>query len=135
MNSNKKKDADPASFEEDLETLEAIVNTLETGKLPLNEALRQFESGVALVRKCEKTLNDAERKIEILMKGMNGEMEAQPFEESADAEPLAVEPAMSRKPVSRKPASDKKPLEGGPSPDADFPEPPPEDDDDSNELF
>jgi len=48
MNSSKKKDADHSSFETDLEKLETIVTTLEAGKLPLNEALQQFESGVAL---------------------------------------------------------------------------------------
>lgn len=81
MNSEKKNTTNPSTFEEDLSTLESIVNALEEGKLPLDEALRKFEKGIALVRKCEKTLREAERKVEMLMRGMNGELQAVPFDE------------------------------------------------------
>ena len=78
----KTKAQDGASFEKDLERLEEIVAGLEEGGLPLEESLRQFEEGVALVRQCEKTLKAAERKIDMLVRGEAGEMEAVPFEES-----------------------------------------------------
>jgi exodeoxyribonuclease VII small subunit len=82
----KTKTQDGASFEKDLERLEEIVAGLEEGGLPLEESLRQFEEGVALVRQCEKTLKAAERKIDMLVRGESGEMEAVPFDESdADA--------------------------------------------------
>ncbi len=82
----KTKPQDGASFEKDLQRLEAIVAGLEEGGLPLEESLKQFEEGVALVRQCERTLKAAERKIDMLVRGEDGEMEAVPFDESdADA--------------------------------------------------
>jgi exodeoxyribonuclease VII small subunit len=78
----KTKTQDGASFEKDLERLEEIVAGLEEGGLPLEESLKQFEEGVALVRQCEKTLKAAERKIDMLVRGESGEMEAVPFDES-----------------------------------------------------
>ena len=139
MNSSKKKDADHSSFETDLEKLETIVTTLEAGKLPLNEALQQFESGVALVRKCEKTLHDAERKIEILVRGMDGNMEAQPFEEPQEEGAIQSPPASPRKSASKRALPETTAPESGPGSVGDFPKPPPEDgdgeDDNDNELF
>ncbi len=78
----KTKTQDGASFEKDLERLEEIVAGLEEGGLPLEESLKQFEEGVALVRQCEKTLKAAERKIDMLVRGEGGEMETVPFDES-----------------------------------------------------
>ena len=54
------------SFEGALEKLETTVGQLEQGELPLEEALTLFEQGVALARRCTTTLEDAERRIEIL---------------------------------------------------------------------
>lgn len=82
-----------ATFENDLETLESIVAALEEGGLSLDDALKQFESGITLARRCEKALGDAEKKIEILMKNAEGELEAQPFDESAPPETPKAEPA------------------------------------------
>ena len=45
------------SFEKDLEQLERIVEELESGKLPLDSALKRYEEGVRLTRRCEKALN------------------------------------------------------------------------------
>ncbi len=78
----KSKTQDGASFEKDLERLEEIVAGLEEGGLPLEESLKQFEEGVALVRQCEKTLKAAERKIDMLVRGESGELEAVPFDEA-----------------------------------------------------
>lgn len=48
--------------------LEALVERLEQGDLPLEEALKQFERGVALTRACQTALKAAEQKVEILLK-------------------------------------------------------------------
>jgi len=82
--SKKEKDTAP-SFEHDLEQLEGIVNALEEGGLSLDDSLKRFEDGIRLARRCEKALTDAEKRIEILLKNADGELEAQPFgEETAE---------------------------------------------------
>lgn len=50
-----------------LQELTERVTTMEKGALPLEEALKQFEAGVGLVRQCQKVLQTAEQKIQILM--------------------------------------------------------------------
>ena len=55
------------SIEARLSELEAILEELESGDLELDQALRRFEQGVKLSRECQKTLEDAEMKIKILM--------------------------------------------------------------------
>jgi exodeoxyribonuclease VII small subunit len=69
-------------FEKDLEKLEQIVEALETGGLSLDDALKRFEEGIKLARRCEKALTEAERKIEILLKNAEGELVAEPFQET-----------------------------------------------------
>jgi exodeoxyribonuclease VII small subunit len=71
-------DADTLSFETALERLEEIVEQLEAGELPLEDALGVFEQGVALSRRCSDRLADAERRIEELAPGGQG---VRPFEE------------------------------------------------------
>jgi exodeoxyribonuclease VII small subunit len=75
--------ADPPSgapsFEEALEGLEAIVERLESGALPLESALAAFEQGVALSRRCAEQLERAERRIEELVRA-GGVLAARPFE-------------------------------------------------------
>ncbi len=58
---------DAIDFEKSLETLENIVETLEKGELPLENALKQFEQGIKLTRQCQKALSDAEQKVKILL--------------------------------------------------------------------
>ncbi len=67
------------SFEESLNELEALVKELEGGDLPLEKALEKFEQGVRLSEACRKKLEEAERKVEILIK-KNDRVEAEPFE-------------------------------------------------------
>ena len=55
-------------FETSLGELEALVERLEQGDLPLEEALASFERGVQLTRQCQGALADAQQKVEILMK-------------------------------------------------------------------
>lgn len=62
-------------FEEALKTLEAIVEKLESGSLELEESIRLFEQGVELSLYCQQQLQQAEGKIQRLVKNLNGELE------------------------------------------------------------
>ncbi len=75
MNKNKTE-----SFEILLLKLEGIVEKLEQGDFPLEDSLKAFEEGMDLVKKCEARLNEAQKKIEILVKDRNGRKEAREFE-------------------------------------------------------
>ncbi len=68
-------------FEAAMARLEEIVNELEKGDLPLEQSLKLFEEGIKLSRICNKRLEEAERKVEILIKDKSGSMKAEPFEE------------------------------------------------------
>jgi len=59
------------SFEESLEQLEKIVDSMESGKVPLEELLAQFEAGTKLLQVCEARLKDAELRIDQLKKTGN----------------------------------------------------------------
>jgi exodeoxyribonuclease VII small subunit len=74
-------------FEEGLAELEAIVDQLEHGELPLDKSLELFEKGVKLSDSCRKQLQEAESKVEILLK-KEGRVEAEPFTLN-DGEPSA----------------------------------------------
>lgn len=67
-------------FETSLEKLEAIVRKLEDGDLSLEESLKCFEEGMKLSRVCETRLNEAQKKIEILMKEKDGKKVPKNFE-------------------------------------------------------
>lgn len=70
-----------ATFEENLEALEEIVQSLEEGSATLDESLKAFEKGIKLSRTCQKELSRAEKKVEILIKE-NDEIKGKvPFEE------------------------------------------------------
>ena len=72
-------------FEECLQRLEKIVDELEKGDAPLEQALKLFEEGVQLSNSCRQELEQAEGKVEILLK-RNGKLQSEPFESSAAAE-------------------------------------------------
>ena len=74
--------AKPKTFESSLEELERIVRELEHGELPLERSLELFEQGVALSRECQDRLNQAERRIEILMRDNQGQTTTRPFDEA-----------------------------------------------------
>ncbi|HEX6509409.1 MAG TPA: exodeoxyribonuclease VII small subunit [Chloroflexota bacterium] len=59
---------DTPDFERALGELESLVERLERGDLPLEEALRTFERGVELTRHCQTSLKAAQQKVEILLK-------------------------------------------------------------------
>lgn len=66
-------------FEECLQRLEKIVDELETGNVSLEQALKLFEEGTQLSSSCRKELEEAEGKVEILLK-QNGKLQAEPYE-------------------------------------------------------
>ena len=70
-------------FEDCLERLEKIVQELEKGEVPLEKSLTLFEEGMQLSATCRKQLEDAEGKVEILLK-QNGELQTEPFEPPAE---------------------------------------------------
>ncbi len=74
-------DEKETKFEDALTRLEAVVNRLESGELPLEESLRLFEEGVHLTKVCTHRLEEAERRITILLKNEGGELQEASFEE------------------------------------------------------
>ncbi len=77
------------NFEASLTSLEKIVRELERGDLPLEQSLELFEQGVRLSRECQERLNQAERRIEVLMRDAKG----QPLMGAFDGEDLDLSAA------------------------------------------
>lgn len=67
-------------FEKALERLEKIVEDLESGNIPLEDALKKYEEGVKLSRLCTQKLTQAETKIETLTRSLNGALESGSFD-------------------------------------------------------
>jgi len=67
-------------FEEALKKLEKIVETLESGELSLDEALKKYQEGIELSRMCGQRLETAKKMIDTLVKNKKGEFELKPFE-------------------------------------------------------
>ncbi|MEW6439941.1 MAG: exodeoxyribonuclease VII small subunit [bacterium] len=67
-------------FERSLKSLEEIVQRLESGELDLEESLQLFEEGVRLIRVCTGGLEEAEKRIEVLMRSAEGGIVTQPGE-------------------------------------------------------
>ena len=61
------------NLEKSLADLEALVEELESGDLPLEKAMKKFEDGIKLTRACQTALKDAEQKVEILVQSAGGE--------------------------------------------------------------
>jgi exodeoxyribonuclease VII small subunit len=68
-------------FEKNLERLDAIVRQLEDADLPLEKALKLYEEGMKLSEVCQRQLQEAEGRIQILMKRAGGKVVAEPFED------------------------------------------------------
>jgi exodeoxyribonuclease VII small subunit len=66
-------------FEQAMARLEAIVEELEKGDLPLDESLKIFEEGIRLSKNCLKVLEEAERKVEVLVQDKNGKKRLRAF--------------------------------------------------------
>jgi exodeoxyribonuclease VII small subunit len=83
MNSASNKAAEAprkGEFEKSLTRLEEVVKRLESVELSLDEAMKLFEEGVKLSRDCQKQLEEAEGRVEILLKKADGKLVAEPFE-------------------------------------------------------
>ena len=75
------------NFEQSLKDLEKIVKELESGDLPLEKALKRFEDGMALSKKCSQMLDETERKVSQLIKDSDDTFTEQDFEiQSADTD-------------------------------------------------
>jgi exodeoxyribonuclease VII small subunit len=72
-------------FESALKSLEDIVLQLETGDLALDRALDLFEEGINISRFCNSKLEEAERKVEILVKSADGGIKETPFSEETES--------------------------------------------------
>ena len=69
-------------FEEAVKKLEKIVEDLEKGDLSLDEALKKYQEGIELSRLCSQRLENAKKKIDVLVKTKKGEFELKPFDET-----------------------------------------------------
>jgi len=72
------------SFEESLTELEAIIAELEGGDLPLDTMIARYETGVRALEACRKVLDDAEKRIELLVKDKDGKPKTEPFQSAQD---------------------------------------------------
>ncbi len=72
------------TFEASLEALEQIVHELEQGDLPLEKSLELFEQGIRLSRECQERLNQAERRIEVLVRDSQGRPVVTAFEKAQE---------------------------------------------------
>ncbi len=68
------------SFEEQIQELEKIINELENGNLNLDDSIKKFEEGMKISKECNKMLENAEKKITILLNDENGEKKEENFE-------------------------------------------------------
>ena len=66
-------------FEDALARLETIVSELEKGDLPLNDSLKMFEEGIKLSKTCLKMLDEAERKVEIMVQDKDGKKRVEAY--------------------------------------------------------
>jgi len=72
------QEEETVSLETGLQHLEKIVKTLEQKDLPLEKALSLFKEGVGLVQYCSSVLNQAEKQMEILLEGPDGQLQIKP---------------------------------------------------------
>lgn len=75
------------NFEEYLTQLETLADELESGDLPLEEALKKYEEAIKALRLCQETLKKAEQRIEVLLRDAEGKLEAQPFAPAGEPAP------------------------------------------------
>ena len=73
-------------FERSLARLEEVVRKLESPQLSLDDAMKLFEEGVELSRECQKQLEEAEGRVEILLKKADGKMAVEKFDHEPETE-------------------------------------------------
>lgn len=76
MNENNK------TFEQNMQRLEQIVRAMERGDVPLEESLKLFQEGTALVERCGKLLDDAELQVKTIVAAADGSPLEQPFQDT-----------------------------------------------------
>ncbi len=79
------------NFEEALAKLEEITRELESGDLPLEKSLKKFDEGVKLAEFCNHTLDEAQKKVDLLLKKNDGTYESVPFDFDDEEETLEDE--------------------------------------------
>jgi len=101
-----KSQAKEASFEDAMARLEKLVEEMEGGDLPLEEILQKYEEGNRLVKLCAARLNEAEKRIEVLMKEKDGALSLKPLRDAADdaEEEDAPPPSAAKNRPAAKPA-------------------------------
>lgn len=80
-------------FEDALDKLEKIVSKLEQGDISLEESLKLFEEGIKWSRFCSQKLEEAEKKVEILLRDKDGDRNAEPFESLLNSGQISCEPS------------------------------------------
>lgn len=73
------------AFEEDIKSLQKIVEELASGRLTLGESLKKYEEGIKLAQSCQATLSEAQRKVELLMK-KEGKYSLEKFDDTLSEE-------------------------------------------------
>lgn len=69
----------PIEFEQAFAELESLVSRMEAGDQSLQKSVDDFQTGIGLIKTLQKNLDDAEQKVEILLKDSNGQLSSQPF--------------------------------------------------------
>jgi exodeoxyribonuclease VII small subunit len=85
MSSKAKPSGSELNFEKAMSRLEAIVEQMETGKLPLEDLIIRYEEGMNLVKICQERLTSAEQKIEIIARDSAGKRVVKDFEPGAES--------------------------------------------------
>lgn len=85
MSSRPKQRETEPNFERAMERLEAIVEQMESGKLPLEDLIVRYEEGMNLVKVCQERLANAEQKIEIIARNSAGKSVVKEFEPTQEA--------------------------------------------------
>lgn len=85
MSSKPKPPGAELNFEKAMDRLEAIVEQMESGKLPLEDLIVRYEEGMGLVKVCQERLASAEQKIEIIARNSGGKPVVKDFEPAAEA--------------------------------------------------
>jgi exodeoxyribonuclease VII small subunit len=92
MSSKAKPQATELNFEKAMDRLEAIVEQMESGKLPLEDLIVRYEEGMNLVKICQERLSKAEQKIEIIARNNAGKPVVKDFEPTAESADDEKEP-------------------------------------------
>lgn len=79
MRAEEKMSSEMKSFEELLDEIKKIVDTLEAGKLPLDESIENFERGASLIKECYLNLESVKKKISLIVEKNDGTLDLEDF--------------------------------------------------------